>query len=446
MIHFSEGKAKARSILMEADVRRLGKRWCLIRDLRGAFRLLVEPADGVELKALERITSRLALDLGVFWGNEVWFAGPDASAAEKAVYEKAWAESRLLDDGAGTAEIRELERYLSKDAWFGTPLTPPWPLNDRTPPIISFFSFKGGVGRTTALASIAIQLARIGKRVCVVDLDLEAPGIGVCFPILNGGPEYGTLDYILESDLARDANTPIEEYVGACDDADIIGKQGAHIHVVPAGALNDDYLEKLARVDYRGLSTVGDTESPLHRLFNSLKRKYDIEYFLVDARSGLHDIGGLTLNGFCHLDVLFGIENAQSWDGLSLVVSHVGRMRVKRDLAQQNCAVVYAMAPSSIDKDREEKRKIFLEKSFDLFRKHFYDEEPEDGWPVDIPEDVWPVPSQDADDQPHYPIILGFLSDVQRADSLIQIADVLTVGDYTELLRQLLVRVERTLP
>lgn len=442
MTHFSEAKAKATSILMEAGALKPGKRWCLIRDLRGVFRLLVEPADGVELKSLDDLRKRLSSDLGVFWSDEIWFVEPDASTAEKAVYEKVWTESRVLDV-ADSHEIRELERYLSKDAWFGKPLNPPWPLNDRTPPIISFFSFKGGVGRTTALASVAIQLARAGKRVCVVDLDLEAPGIGICFPMLNGGPEYGTLDYILEIDLARDANTPIEEYVGTCDDTKIIGKQGAHIHVVPAGALNDDYLEKLARVDYRGLSTVGDKESPLHRLFSSLKRKYDIEYFLVDARSGLHDIGGLTLNGFCHLDVLFGIENAQSWDGLALVVSHVGRMRVERDLAQQNCAIVYAMAPSRGDEDREEKMRVFLEKSYDVFSRNFYHEVPDNGVPGD---DEWPLPSVDEGDQPHHPIVLGFNSEIRRAGSVAQIAETLTEGDFKELLGQVLARIERTTP
>jgi cellulose biosynthesis protein BcsQ len=444
MTHFSEAKIKAIGILKEADYRTLGKRWCLIRDIRGVFRLLIEPAEGVERNTLDGLCKRLSSDLGAFWSDEIWFSGLDVSPAEKAVYDKAWVESQVIDSVADSPEIRELERLLSKDAWFGKPLKPPWLLNDSTPPIISFFSFKGGVGRTTALASVAIQLARKGKRVCVVDLDLEAPGIGNCFPMLGDGPEYGTLDYILESDLQRDADMPIEEYVGICDDTTIIGKEGAHIYVVPAGRLDDDYLEKLARVDYRGLS--GDeAKSPLHRLFNSLRRKDNIEYFLVDARSGLHDIGGLTLNGFCHLDVLFGIENTQSWAGLALVVSHVGGMR-DRDLPQQDCAIVYAMAPSRTDKDREERERVFLEKSFDLFGTHFYDSEPEGGWPADIPEDAWPLPSQDDADQPHYPIVLSFLSDIHRADSLLQIADVLTEGDYKELLRQLLVRVDRTTP
>jgi cellulose biosynthesis protein BcsQ len=43
--------------------------------------------------------------------------------------------------------------------------------------VITFYSWKGGVGRTMALANTAVQLARKGNRVLMVDWDLEAPGL-----------------------------------------------------------------------------------------------------------------------------------------------------------------------------------------------------------------------------------------------------------------------------
>ena len=43
--------------------------------------------------------------------------------------------------------------------------------------IVTFYSFKGGVGRTLALVNIGIELAQTGKRVLLVDFDLEAPGL-----------------------------------------------------------------------------------------------------------------------------------------------------------------------------------------------------------------------------------------------------------------------------
>ena len=43
--------------------------------------------------------------------------------------------------------------------------------------LITFYSYKGGVGRTMALANVATLLATWGKSVLVIDWDLEAPGI-----------------------------------------------------------------------------------------------------------------------------------------------------------------------------------------------------------------------------------------------------------------------------
>src|SRR5215467_9888199 len=43
--------------------------------------------------------------------------------------------------------------------------------------IVTFYSYKGGVGRSMALANVAVLLARRGLRVLVVDWDLEAPGL-----------------------------------------------------------------------------------------------------------------------------------------------------------------------------------------------------------------------------------------------------------------------------
>src|SRR5262245_38689350 len=43
--------------------------------------------------------------------------------------------------------------------------------------IVTFYSYKGGVGRSMALANIAVLLARHGLKVLVVDWDLEAPGL-----------------------------------------------------------------------------------------------------------------------------------------------------------------------------------------------------------------------------------------------------------------------------
>ena len=46
---------------------------------------------------------------------------------------------------------------------------------------ITFYSYKGGVGRTLALSNIANKLSEFGKKVCIIDFDLEAPGLHIKF-------------------------------------------------------------------------------------------------------------------------------------------------------------------------------------------------------------------------------------------------------------------------
>src|SRR5437868_12111858 len=66
--------------------------------------------------------------------------------------------------------------------------------------IISFYSYKGGVGRSMALANVAWILASNGKRVLAVDWDLEAPGLHRYFRPFLLDPELtssrGVIDFV----------------------------------------------------------------------------------------------------------------------------------------------------------------------------------------------------------------------------------------------------------
>jgi cellulose biosynthesis protein BcsQ len=45
------------------------------------------------------------------------------------------------------------------------------------PQIFTFYSFKGGVGRSMAVLNVAYAMAAKGRHVLVLDMDLEAPGL-----------------------------------------------------------------------------------------------------------------------------------------------------------------------------------------------------------------------------------------------------------------------------
>src|ERR671929_1102141 len=73
--------------------------------------------------------------------------------------------------------------------------------------IITFYSYKGGTGRSMALANVAWILASNGKRVLAMDWDLEAPGLHRYFAPFLGDPELdstpGVIDLIRGFDMAR---------------------------------------------------------------------------------------------------------------------------------------------------------------------------------------------------------------------------------------------------
>ena len=68
--------------------------------------------------------------------------------------------------------------------------------------IVTFYSYKGGTGRTMALANVAWILASHGYRVLAVDWDLESPGLHRFFLPLLADPQLRTSDGVI--DLIRD--------------------------------------------------------------------------------------------------------------------------------------------------------------------------------------------------------------------------------------------------
>ena len=77
--------------------------------------------------------------------------------------------------------------------------------------VITFYGYKGGVGRTMALANVAWLLATNGYRVLMIDWDLEAPGLHRYFYPFSDDPGFerssGLLDLLWEYVRAGEAPT-----------------------------------------------------------------------------------------------------------------------------------------------------------------------------------------------------------------------------------------------
>ena len=132
------------------------------------------------------------------------------------------------------------ERSIAKKAWVCQARQETiWPYEDTLegtkPKVVTFYSFKGGMGRTTTLASVALQLARKGKNVIMVDTDIEAPGLATLF-LDEELIENGVLDYLLEYTV--DKETDISNYVIDVAEPGLLREEDGKIYVLPAGKVD----------------------------------------------------------------------------------------------------------------------------------------------------------------------------------------------------------------
>ena len=65
--------------------------------------------------------------------------------------------------------------------------------------IVTFYSYKGGTGRSMALANFAWIQAASGKKVLVIDWDLEAPGLHRYFRPFLVDPDLFETDGLIDS-------------------------------------------------------------------------------------------------------------------------------------------------------------------------------------------------------------------------------------------------------
>ncbi len=427
------------------------RRVLVVEDIFGGI-TVVAWVDGGFTERTE-VNERIARAAGPYLeGIELVRAGDILSG----VYEAAWREGLAVDKAFPS--LRFNPRNRTHGGWLSPPADPPWPKDgaDKGPPVVVFYSFKGGVGRTTALTAFAIRRAQEGDRVVVLDLDLDAPGIGTFLapPESGATASYGVLDFLLdreheEPDVREHAH--IVRVPGSSESEDIV--------VLPAGRVNSRYVQKLARVDLeppdyreeqeeRGDSTTATEENPLRALLHSVRREFKPKWILLDARAGLADPAGSLLSGLAHLHVLFGTSSEQTWDGLRVILGKTGAARVRDAKSQVECVLVHTMIPTK-DKLAGEIHKAFVERARDLFEGQV----PEDAEPRYLFEEAWYYAEEDRDDlwslrdaeigtAPHRAVAIHYNELVPSVRTIEQFArEIATDADYGELEKRILERV-----
>ncbi|MCA9526581.1 MAG: hypothetical protein KC549_09840 [Myxococcales bacterium] len=371
-VRFHEALANAQAFL--AQHAGFGARRLLVRDLKGRLRVFL--TDKVDLatwtrglnqqsrQERDRLAPALHASLGAWSYNEAVVL---QDAAVLADFNAAWddPDARPLD-----ATTHFLERGVIGADWLRTPL----PNRPPAPPRATLFGLKGGVGRSTALAVWARFLSENkGLRVLVVDLDLDAPGVGSMLLPSADHPDFGVVDWFVEravgqtDGLAADlaATSPLTAGDG-------------QITVVPAAGLKTGlYLPKLARVyqgDHINGADVG-FGGLVAELVDDLEAHWQPDVVLLDSRSGLHDVGAVALTRLHALGLLFAVDTPQTWAGYAHLVApwrDAAMWRSDRLLpVRRNLQVVAGQVP---ERDRDRYLARLRANAYDTFLP-LYDEE-----------------------------------------------------------------------
>jgi cellulose biosynthesis protein BcsQ len=393
MTHFKQAREATETALQQNGA--LLDRAVLIDDVFGKIRVVAWFAADVLPNAEAHLRAALTTAAGPFWSGDLWVAN-GAPAADLQVYETVWEEADEITPG-----LRRSSRRRTRGFWLEAPSEPAWLLPDDggAAPIIAFYSFKGGVGRTTALSSFAILRARKGERVAVLDLDLDAPGVGLLLDpgeISQSSP-WGVVDYLLEVPLLEQVE--LKDYYHVCAREVLTG--AGEILVFPSGRLDQEYLATLARLDLEPPHS--GKKHPLLRLLEQVRDELRPDWILLDCRAGLSEASGFALSGLAHLTVLLGTTSNQSWDGLRLLLDRLGADRVRKSKAQSECLIVQAMVPEDPATGRLA-REHFAERAAEEFERFYYAEDP-----TDPDEDAyWYMRDMDTDDAPHVPIAISY--------------------------------------
>ncbi|GMV10655.1 MAG: hypothetical protein AMXMBFR55_23890 [Gemmatimonadota bacterium] len=213
--------------------------------------------------------------------------------------------------------------------------------------VITFYSFKGGVGRSMALTNVAYELARDGQRVLVVDFDLEAPGLDTVQLPAAIRDTPGIVDFIGE--YVRTGEAPeIGPFLYHLKDPSI---EKGELWLMPAGKDDEAYASKLSSIDWAKLYSEQSGYMLLEDLKAQWKSAIAPDYVLIDSRTGHTDVGGICTRQLPDAVVVLFIPNAQNLRGLAKVVQDI---RAEREGPRQKEIDVQFVMSNVPDLDDEE--------------------------------------------------------------------------------------------
>jgi tetratricopeptide (TPR) repeat protein len=232
--------------------------------------------------------------------------------------------------------------------------------------IVTFYSYKGGVGRTFALANVAVLLAKRRQRVLLMDWDLEAPGLHRYFtPHLSATllPTQGIIQLL--GDALQDPRARWEPLA-----AKITLGDNLTLSIIPSGDQDPDYVERVRDFSWKDFFENRQGGEVLDRWRKEWKQAFD--FVLIDSRTGITDTGGVCTVFLPDILVFVFSANEQSFGrGVQVML---GVQEARRKLAVPRPPAAILPLPGRFDgRDEVDEAKTWLDR-FSRELKPFYDD------------------------------------------------------------------------
>ena len=259
-------------------------------------------------------------------------------------------------------------------------------------PVVTFYSYKGGVGRSTALAAFAAHLSiNFGLKVVMMDCDFEAPGLTNFFMDDPENISYknGLVEYFLDSEI--EDRIILSNYYWEVSKK-YSGK--GTIYVFHAGNLSSEeslgyrfhnhlshYMNGLTRLD---IFSKNSLKNRFRTLFSNVQERLNPDIILLDSRTGFNDVFGVT--AFRLSDVVLGFfgSDAQSRPGIDFFLSILTREKAPRLL------MAHSIIPSS---QKSKLHKLFCEYIDERIREISDNEKKQRNGELQM--DVYPISDND---------------------------------------------------
>jgi hypothetical protein len=210
--------------------------------------------------------------------------------------------------------------------------------------VVTFYSYKGGVGRSFALANIAVILAQWGSKVLVVDWDIEAPGLNHYFaPFVKEMPT-GVLEFL--EDCGRGEPQSWAAYTTKIE---LPGQMGQLRLMPAAGGGGTDYAGLVQGLNWDELYREHALGAQLEALRTAWIKDFDL--ILVDSRTGVTDFSGLTTAQLPDVLAFMFTANGQSLGGCTDIVRRA--MEARRRMPIDRPALLPLPIPARFEQREE---------------------------------------------------------------------------------------------